>query len=161
MRVISWNTAKRLRKIDEQVNLLLKHDADIVTLQEIIPSTELKFKRQLSQKYPYQVSSFELAPDLSVLKNKRMFGQLIASKYPIQPQSPKLINVPWQERVLSSMISIDGINIIFHTTHIPPGSSNGWVKIEMISGIVKHLISSNSSLIQVLCGDFNTPKNGE
>ena len=40
-RVTSWSTAKRLKQIDSQVEFLKKHNADIVALQEVIPSTEI------------------------------------------------------------------------------------------------------------------------
>ena len=43
------------------------------------------------------------------------------------------------------------------TTHIPPGASNGWIKIETINGIIKDLLS-NLGKDQILCGDFNTPQ---
>ena len=75
-RVTSWNTAKRLKQIDFQIEFLSEHDADFIALQEVIPSTETIFRDRLKDKYPFQVSSFELAPDLSSLKNKRMFGSL-------------------------------------------------------------------------------------
>jgi exonuclease III len=157
-RVTSWNTAKRLRRIDSQVEFLRQHDADIVALQEVIPSTEIEFRRRLKKEYPHIISSFELAPDTSILIKKRMFGQLILSKFPLQPLNPKNINVPWQERVLSCVVNIDRKKIALHTTHIPPGSSNGGIKIQMINGIVEHLISHDETHEQILCGDFNTPK---
>lgn len=157
-RVTSWNTAKRLKQIDSQIEFLRKHDADIVALQEIIPSTETIFRDRLTDKYPYQASSFELASDLSLLKKKRMFGQLILSKFPIIPLEPNGIAVPWQERVLSCGITVGEHQIMLHTTHIPPGSSNGWVKIQMINGIVEHLLKQKNEHEQILCGDFNTPK---
>ena len=157
-RVTSWNTAKRLKQTDFQIDFLMKHDADVIALQEVIPSTEIIFRDRLKDKYSYQVSSFELAPDLSLLKKKRMFGQLILSKFPVRPSDPNDIAVPWQERVLSSLVTVGGHQIMLHTTHIPPGSSNGWVKIQMISGIVEHLLKQEKECEQILCGDFNTPK---
>ena len=60
-------------------------------------------------------------------------------------------------RVLSTKISINGSEIYFHTTHIPPGSQNGWVKIETLEGIYKRLIETKNKL-NILCGDFNAPK---
>ena len=47
--------------------------------------------------------------------------------------------------------------INFHTTHIPPGSSNGWIKIETLEGIYKRIEELKNEL-NILCGDFNTPK---
>ena len=85
-----------------------------------------------------------------------MFGQLIASKFPLVANSPDEIIIPWPERVLSARISGEK-EILFYTTHIPPGSSNGWIKIDMISGLTRHLIA-NKKKLQILCGDFNTPQ---
>ena len=87
-----------------------------------------------------RISSFDLAKDTTILKGKRMFGQLIASKFPISAIDPEKINVPWQERVLSVKLQN---NIYLHTTHIPPGSSNGWIKVKMIDGLVKYLIKNS------------------
>lgn len=157
-RIISWNTAKRLKQVDSQIAFLEQHDPDVVALQEIIPSTEFEFKNKLTHRYPYQVSSFDLAPDLSKLENKRMFGQLVLSKFPVEPLNPEDVDVPWPERVLSCVLTIDQSQIVLHTTHIPPGSSNGWIKIQMIKGLVQHLIGHSEEREQILCGDFNTPK---
>ena len=157
MKLLSWNTAKRLKKVSQQYDLIEQIVPDVVALQEIIPSTELEFKKHLRKKYPYITSSFELAKDLTILKNKRMFGQLIASKYPFTPLDPEIFKIPWPERVLSVLLDIDDRKAQIHTTHIPPGSSNGWKKIDMIRGIVDYF-KDKSDYDQILCGDFNTPQ---
>ena len=151
---LSWNTAKRIKYLDEQTKLIKKTECDVIALQEITKSSDLKYKKSLNNIYENIISSFDLAKDTTILKGKRMFGQLIASKFPISAIDPKKINVPWQERVLS--VKLEN-NIYLHTTHIPPGSSNGWIKVKMINGIVKYLIK-NKIKRQILCGDFNTPK---
>lgn len=157
MKLLSWNTAKRLKRTPQQYDLINKINPDVVALQEILPSTELEFKKLLKNKFPYIVSSFELAKDLTILKNKRMFGQLIASKYPFTPLDPKNFQIPWPERVLSVLLDVDDKKLQIHTTHIPPGSSNGWIKIDTIKGIVGYF-SETSDYDQILCGDFNTPQ---
>ena len=157
MKLLSWNTAKRLKRVPQQIDLINKISPDIIALQEILPSTELEFKKLLKNKYPYIVSSFELATDKTILKNKRMFGQLIATKYPFKPLDPEKFKIPWPERVLSVTAEVGNKKLHIHTTHIPPGSSNGWIKIETIKGIVGYF-SDNSDNNQILCGDFNTPQ---
>ena len=157
MKLLSWNTAKRLKKVSQQHDFIKQIDPDIIALQEILPSTELEFKKLLTNKYPYIVSSFELAKDLTILKNKRMFGQLIASKCPFTPLDPENFKIPWPERVLSVSAEIGNKKLHIHTTHIPPGSSNGWIKIDTIKGIVGYF-SEKSDYDQILCGDFNTPQ---
>ena len=157
MKLLSWNTAKRLKKVPQQIDLINEISPDIVALQEILLSTDLKFKKLLKNNYPYISSSFELAKDLTILKNKRMFGQLIASKYPFTRLDPENFKIPWPERVLSVLLDVDEKKLQIHTTHIPPGSSNGWIKIDTIKGIVGYF-SETSDYDQILCGDFNTPQ---
>ena len=131
---LTWNTAKRVKYAYDQAKLIEEFNPNIVALQEIILSSEKKFKKLLSKNYKHIVSSFELAPDLSLLTKKRMFGQIIASNFPLKPEDPNNLDVPWKERVLSAKITINGSEIYFHTTHIPPGSQNGWIKIEALMG---------------------------
>ena len=40
--------------------------------------------------------------------------------------------------------------------HIPPGSSNGWMKIETLEA-VSVVVAEVSGSPTILCGDFNTP----
>ena len=154
---LTWNTAKRLKYVYDQVKLIQQTNPDIVALQEVIISSDKKFKRLLASHYPYIASSFDLAPDMSVLTKKRMFGQIIASKFPLQPEDPNKLDIPWQERVLTVNIQLNGNEITMHTTHIPPGSQNGWIKIETLEGIYNRLGATRNKL-NILCGDFNAPK---
>jgi len=156
-RILSWNTAKRVKYTAEQYLYLKKLEPDVIALQEVLPKSVNIWREVLSADYSNIISSFDLAPDHSILKNKRMFGQLIASKFPVTPIPPDQMNVPWQERVLSVYLHAGKKKIRFITTHIPPGSSNGWIKIQMIKGLVESLIVNESS-DQILCGDFNTPQ---
>ena len=154
---LTWNTAKRLKYVYDQVNLIQQTNPDIVALQEVITSSDKKFKRLLASHYPYIASSFDLAPDTSVLTKKRMFGQIIASKFPLQPEDPNKLDIPWQERVLSINVLHHKGTIEFHNAYIPPGSTNRWKKIETLEGIYKCLaIQTNTK--RILCGDFNTPQ---
>lgn len=156
LKILSWNVAKRLKRVEGQVSFIERFNPDIIALQEVIPSTEKQFHFRLKKAYPYRVSSFELAPDQTILKRARMFGQLICSKSPLEPFSPTIMPVPWQERVLSVRVCHSDITFDLHTTHIPPGVSNKWIKIEMIEGIIGYLVQNPRG--QLLCGDFNTPK---
>jgi endonuclease/exonuclease/phosphatase family metal-dependent hydrolase len=85
VKLVSWNTARRVKRTEDQFAFLRKFEADIVALQEIIPSSEIKWRERLSGDYAHIISSFELAPNVEVLKKKRMFGQIIASKFPLTP----------------------------------------------------------------------------
>ena len=157
MKLVSWNTAKRVKRTEDQFTFLRKFGADIVALQEIIPSSETKWRELLNRDYEHIISSFELAPDVAVLKKKRMFGQIIASKFPLTPIPPDQMRVPWQERVLAVQLHAPKRDVRLLTTHIPPGASNGWIKIATLKGIIEDLLS-NLGDDHILCGDFNTPQ---
>ena len=154
---LTWNTAKRVKHSEEQVNFINSFKPDVVALQEVLINSDKKLKDLLSTNYKNIISSFDLAPDLKILTKKRMFGQIIASNFKLEPNDPKDFNIPWQERVLSVKLFIDNSEIYFHTTHIPPGSGNGWIKIETLEGIYERL-KENKDNLNILCGDFNTPK---
>ena len=154
---LTWNTAKRIKYSQEQVNFINSFKPDVVALQEVLINSDKKLKELLSTNYKNIISSFDLAPDLKILTKKRMFGQIVASNFKLEPNDPKNFNIPWQERVLSVKLFIDNSEIYFHTTHIPPGSGNGWIKIETLEGIYERL-KENKDNLNILCGDFNTPK---
>ena len=154
---LTWNTAKRIKYSEEQTNFINYFKPDVVALQEVLINSDKKLKELLSTNYKNIISSFDLAPDLKILTKKRMFGQIIASNFKLEPNDPKDFNVPWQERVLSVKLFIDNSEIYFHTTHIPPGSGNGWIKTETLEGIYERLKEKKDNL-NILCGDFNTPK---
>lgn len=157
LRLVSWNVAKRIKRLDDQVAAIQSLETDVVALQEILLSSHTLFKEKLAESFPWSFSSFDLAEDQSVFRGKRMFGQLLLSRLPMNTIDPGCFKVPWPERVLSGEILIAGKNLEIHTTHIPPGSSNGWIKIEMIDGIVEYLCQHDQRT-HILCGDFNTPK---
>ena len=49
---LTWNTAKRLKYVYDQVKLIQQTNPDIVALQEVIISSDKKFKRLLASHYP-------------------------------------------------------------------------------------------------------------
>jgi exonuclease III len=47
--------------------------------------------------------------------------------------------------------------VTIHTTHIPPGSSNGCMKVQMLEAIAA-VVAAPGATPQILCGDFNVPQ---
>jgi exonuclease III len=45
--VLTWNVAGRLSRLDEQVDRVLAHDADVVCLQEVIPNALARWTERL------------------------------------------------------------------------------------------------------------------
>ena len=152
MRVITWNLNSRTNKKDltEQCDYLRKGDFDIITLQEVLLGSEGFIKDYFANESV--ICSFDLVKDKSVLVNKRKYGQMIISKSPII-NIEEFAPVPFPERVLSCSIQ----DYEVHTTHVPPGSSNGVIKVEHFEGLYKFLSQRNVKNM-ILTGDFNSPK---
>jgi len=158
MRFISWNVQRRASGLPDQAKALKKLQPDVIALQEVTQSTASLFFKVLPTIRLNNISdSFSLARDKEILKGPRRYGELIASRWPLNSIFPTSFRIPWPERVLSVEINSPVGLIECHTTHIPPGASNGWIKIETLEGIYNRLAIPNTKL-RILCGDFNTPK---
>lgn len=158
MRLLSWNIKQGGgKRINSQINALLALKPDVIALQEIFTNTVSVYTEKLNSKFKFIENSFNLAPDKSVLTGPRKYGLLIASRWPIEIISSDEFDVPWPERILSVVINHPTIKLAIYNTHIPPGASNGWIKIEMLEGIFKKF-SKAINFPQILCGDFNAPQ---
>jgi exonuclease III len=138
--------------------MLASRTPDLVVLQEVT-QPGLSLLRTLLAKggLIHQADSFELAPYPAILTGPRRYGLLIASRFPIHPWEPGCFDVPWPERILSVDIETPCGPVEMHTTHIPPGVTNGWIKIQMLEGLYARL-AHPSTTPRLLCGDFNTPQ---
>ncbi len=158
MRVVTWNVAGRSTKLREQAEALIALNPDIIALQEITASTEPRWRELLEKSEICHVcSSREVALDSTVLTGPRKYTQITAARWPIRGWPEGAFNVPWRERVLSAEIQSPAGGIEFHTTHVPPGSSHGWKKIDHCRGIFERLSVPHVGH-RLLCGDFNSPQ---
>lgn len=158
-RLVSWNTAGRVRRHADQIAYLKDIRPDILAIQEAIASTIPLWRRWAAEELQLEhfIDSRSLAPDESALIGPQKYAQIFASRFPIQSLPPIDFPIPWQERVLSALIRTPGGVIEAHTTHIPPGSSHKWLKIETFEGIYRRLARRNDGH-RLLCGDFNMPR---
>jgi exonuclease III len=158
MRLITWNVARRIHCIPEQVAALRRRAADVVALQEVTTSSYLPLAKTLASiGLVHSAFSLSLSKTPRRLVGPRKFGQLIASRWPLWSMPPERFRVPWPEKVLSVLVHSPRLKFEVHAAHIPPGSSNGWTKIETFEGIFERL-ARKSKHPRVLCGDFNSPK---
>jgi endonuclease/exonuclease/phosphatase family metal-dependent hydrolase len=159
MKIISWNIMQGgLSRFEGQIQLLVNRNVDVIALQEITNRGVNLYKDTLKSKgYKYLIDSFSLSVEKELLTGARKYGELIASRWPLTFLPPTEFDVPWKERVLSANINSPYGMVEFHTTHIPPGCTNEWIKIETLEGIYKRL-AINAGKYRVLCGDFNTPE---
>jgi exonuclease III len=158
MRLITWNVARRIRCIPDQVAALRRRGADVVALQEVTASSHPLLAEALASiGLVHSAFSLSLSKTPRRLVGPRRFGQLIASRWPLRSMPPERFCIPWPEKVLSILVRAPRLNFEVHAVHIPPGASNGWTKIETFEGIFDRL-ARKSKVPRVLCGDFNSPK---
>ena len=155
MRLLTWNLNGR-RRIEGQAAAIARRAPDIVALQELTANSIAAWRPALAEAGARDlIDSFSRAPSWQAVGPRR-YGLLIASRFPLTYRlcAP---NVPWPERLLSVEASTPNGVISVHTTHIPPGSSNGWLKVEMLEA-VSALVADPPRLPNILCGDFNAPQ---
>jgi len=138
MKIVTWNLNSRtnLKTLNKQGEYLKKQNFDLITLQEVTLNSQ-DFYKEFFKDWNI-LSSFDFVSDKSILVKKRKYGQLIISKDPITPIKP-LGSMPFPERLLSGHIK--NINIEIHTTHVPPGSSNGVIKVQHFEELYKFLVN--------------------
>ena len=155
MKLITWNTAHRSSRAREQVAILLERHPDIIALQEVTPSSGRQLADLLLQNGFGHITVSDRcdSPDKRI---SRSYGVLVASRLPMSTLNPQL-PLPWKEKSLSVIIHYRGIPVELHTVHVPPGSSNGWTKVECLEAVYRGL-AATARQSRVLCGDFNAPQ---
>ncbi len=152
MKLITWNTAGRKKKQSLQVEYILSLSPDIIALQEIKRSTHDQWVKSLNEAGFFVATTIDHCP--SNLNGPRNNFVLLASRHDIM--KVEQASLVWPEEALSCKIP-DIDDLIVTTTHIPPGASNGWIKIDTFEGIFEHLSSTHFGT-SILCGDFNSPQ---
>ena len=129
---MSWNTGGR-RSVDEQLAAVGKRNADIVCLQEVRLLTGDGLRRGLRELgLVYCVDSVPSIADGDQPKHSRQTGELIASRWSSQRVTGP--DIPWPEKAQSVAVATPAAPIEVHTVHVPPGSSNGWIKVRTFKG---------------------------
>jgi exonuclease III len=129
---------------------------DIVAFQEVTSYSVSLLRRALPLAgFTHLVDSFASSAPWAAVGPRR-YGLLIASRYSVTSVSRESV-VLWPERILSAQVTTPQGAIRLHNTHIPPGSSNGWKKVEMLEAVLR-VVSEPCPTSSILCGDFNTPQ---
>ncbi len=136
----------------DQVAYLDSKQAEVVCLQEVTPGTVRALQAGLRE-VGFEHFAHTVSPGLST-RGPRRYGLLVASRSSVTPTSIK--EVPWPERVLGVETVFAGSSCTILTTHIPPGSSNGWVKADMLEAVAT--VAATTTGMRIVCGDFNCPK---
>jgi exonuclease III len=158
MKLISWNLASRVGCVAEQVQAVLHRSPDVVAFQEVTVRTRGELRERLAGGgLVHAVDSFDHASAPALLRGPRRYGVLVASRFPLELDSTHQFEASWPERILAVDVVTPIGAVLVCTVHVPPGSSNGWVKIETLKAICAGL-ACPSSKPRILCGDFNTPQ---
>jgi endonuclease/exonuclease/phosphatase family metal-dependent hydrolase len=154
MKLISWNVAGSTRRTDRQAQAIQAERPDVLVLQEITRSSAADWKRLLGQGSD---GMEHLVDGTDLVREERQYTELIASRFPLTRIDQHGFEVKRPERVLSARVEAPVAPVEIHTTHVPPGVSTGWEKIEHLRAIYRRL-AENSEIPRILCGDFNTPR---
>jgi len=131
---------------------------DLVALQEVTKRTCSRLREGLSRLgLVHQADSIELHPDELPAAGPRRYALLLASRYPLRLVHELHFDIPWPERILARSVNTSRRSFDWLTTYIPPGSTNGWIKVEVLEGLYSAL-ACPWPRSRILCGDFNTPR---
>jgi len=155
LKLLTWNVAGRLSRLDVQADRALAHDAGVICLQEVIPNALARWTERL-QAAGYATAASAVAPDAPRVHR---LGVLVASRHPILFAGPGAA-VPWPERLLAvDAQPADWPRALrVMTLHAPLSQREGQVKIRTLEAVHASLAALDDGVGAVLCGDFNTPQ---
>ena len=147
--LLTWNVAGRVTLQPQQAAAVARLGPDVVTLQEIRPSTADAWRGALAE------AGLGHAVDSSRFRNGRRLFNLTAARWELTELPP--IGAPQPERVLSAICESAAGPIEVHNAHIPPAPSNGLVKVETCEALY-YALARQGERERILCGDLNIPR---
>ncbi|HZU60015.1 MAG TPA: endonuclease/exonuclease/phosphatase family protein [Solirubrobacteraceae bacterium] len=147
MKLLSWNVAGKLRRLDEQADLVLRAEADVVCLQEVRATSAPRWTARLQEAgWPHTAVARPRAQPVA----SRPLSVLIAAREALeQTEVPAL---PWPERVLA--VRTGGLEVV--GVHSPISPSPGLAKVLTHEALHRYLSSGSGP--RIVCGDLNTPR---
>jgi exonuclease III len=145
--LLSWNVAGRVRRLDEQLELVAAAGADLICLQEVTRSTLGAWSAMLTGG-GWQGIALPMLP--SGGSGRRVLSVLTAARRPVR--TVPVAGVPWPERVLATIV--DGLELV--NLHSPISPSPGLAKVITHERVHAHLAAGDGP--RLLCGDLNTPR---
>lgn len=151
MKLLTWNVAGRTGLLREQIAAVERREADLVALQEVRPSTVVRWAEALA------AGGLGHALDSSAALGRRRLFNLTASRWELT-ELPA-IGAPQPERVLSAVSESPFGQVELHNAHVPPAQSQGLTKVETCEALYERLARpSVGDRHRILCGDLNTPR---
>ena len=149
-RVLTWNLAGRVKGIEPQIQLVTSQPWDLVTLQELTPTTIERWSEALTAA-GLNVAVSTLEPGAS---GSRRLAVAIAAREPLAVVD--VPGLPWPERHLAVRTTVEDVDTEVHTLHAPLSEKPDRVKVRMLEGLFAHLSAADGA--RVLTGDLNTPQ---
>ena len=147
--MLTWNLAGRVKGIEPQIELVTSQPWDVVTLQELTPTTIERWTEALTAA-GLNVAVSTLEPGAS---GSRRLAVAIASREPVAVV--EVGGLPWPERHLAVRTTVDGLDAEVHTLHAPLSGKPDQVKVRTLEGLFAHLSADDAP--RILTGDLNTP----
>ena len=155
VKLLTWNVAGRLTRLDEQADRVLAHGPGVICLQEVIPNALARWTQRLRDA-GYAVTATAVAPDAPRVHR---LGVLVAGLHPLSPAQPPA-RAPWPERLLAADLQPPGwprpLRVV--TLHAPVSQRDDHVKIRTLEAVHVSLAALGDHVPAILCGDFNTPQ---
>ena len=142
MRLVSWNVARKLAKLEAQAAAVIAREPDVVALQEVTDSSLPLWTAAL------RVGGLEHIVAAPRARGKH--GVLVASRSSGEPVA--VFDAPWPQSAVS--VDVEGVRV--HCVHVP-NARNGFTKVETFEAIVAGL-EAEGDRPRLLCGDLNTPR---
>lgn len=160
LRLISWNLAGRVEKAADQLAAIRAPAPDVVALQEVTKSSWQRLEPILTADGWSVVETVRTIPPSAAAgkRGPRRYGLVIAVASPSQVKQVKSDgDAAWPERILTADACVRDTRLRVVTAHIPPGSSNGWTKVEMLEALARKL-EHHRGRATVFVGDLNAPQ---
>lgn len=153
--LLTWNVAGRLSRQAEQADRVLRHDADVICLQEIIPNALALWTERL-QAAGHAVLASAVAPGAA---RTHRLGVIVASRCALA-QADLPDGAPWPERLLAADVRPSGwpqpLRVV--CLHAPLSQSPDQAKVRTFEAVHASLAALPEAAPAVLCGDLNTPQ---
>jgi len=151
IQVVTWNVHFQGAPILDA--LQHRPQPDVLTLQEVRFSQRTAFEERLGK------MGLKCCPDSQRRAGGKGYGNLIASRWAIDPVEPRYSREkpPWPELLVQSSVSVNGRPFLVISVHIPNGSGYGWKKIDTFKAL-KEAVREAKGKACIVTGDFNEPR---
>ena len=151
IQVVNWNVNLRVADVLDKLKGLV--EPDVLTLQEVRFSQRSAFEERLGK------MGLKCYPDSQRHTRGKIYGNLIASRWTIEPIKPRYSRdePPWRELLVQASVSVDGRSFLVINVHIPNGSRYGWKKIDTFKAL-KEVVHKAKGKPCIVTGDFNEPQ---